>query len=573
MSDVLFRFLLMARRRDRSRLRRFFLRDEQLLAAGVEQLVETAAARILVTSQHEQVSRRTETVPASRRHRVQFFDVARPDRPAPGTFENRSQAFPLAPTLQVFTCRTCSGRGEIRCRSCRGNGRIRCSRCRGSGWDAHNRRLRCPRCRGGGETTCPRCGGRGEVTCPPCRGEGELASWEVEVYQWGIEQRSDEEHPEASSAIRRAFDRWLKIDRDLVADLAPETVAQHLGYRTPEAMEVVARADALRQRLETEARQSQSSAGQQYLHHRSDCSLTPVAYTVVRLKTRARFYWLVGRGERALEVGPMGNPDGTKLLGWLGLGSGGALSAEALLRAFELAGTESLELLAAMPDLALAGGSTVSWLLVLAAIRRLRRRKPPVLTVGLLPATGQPTPWLTCLAYLGSYTQRLRVLDRAYDTQLERLLGTMRPERQSESLTVALADGRKVRLVEVARPDRLTEGELRLMLEALDAVMIIAETDRPADELMTRLRSLVATPARVGAVTVDRSPEAELRRDPAVRRAGGPPPPPGAPLPLEAVRRTFAEGGGGDLDWDEVFLRLWQPIDGLLETRSGAAKR
>ena len=538
MSDVLFRFLLMARRRDRSRLRRFFLRDEQLLAAGVEQLVETAAARIEVHSQHEEVSRETTTVPASVRHRVQFFDVARPDRPAAGSFDNRSQKFPLEPTLRVFTCPTCRGRGEVRCGRCSGRGRARCGRCRGSGWDASNRRLRCATCGGGGETVCSRCRGAGDVTCGRCRGEGELATWEVEIYRWWTKQRSGEEHPDANASIRRAFGRWLKIDRDLVADLEPATAARHLGYQSPEALEVTARAEELRLRLEAQARQDQSGPGQRFLHLRSDCSLAPVAYTVVRLKTRARYYWLVGRGERAVEVGPMGNPDGGKLLGWLGLGSGGALSAEALLRAFESAGTQSLELLAGMPDLGLAGGTAASGILVLSGIRRLLRRRPPVLTVGLLPVTGQPTAWLTCLAYLGSYTQRLWVLDRAYDTQMERLAGKMRPERQSESLTVELADGRKVRLVEVARPDSLTAGQLRLMLQALDAVMIIEEQDRPADELASRLRSL-ALPATIGTVAVDRSPSVELERDP-----GGPPPPPGGTFSARSDPPRLRRGGG-----------------------------
>ncbi len=568
MSDVLFRFLLMARRRDRSRLRRFFLRDEQLLAAGVEQLVETAAAKVRVTSQHEEKSRRTDTVPASARHRVRFFDVAQPDRPAAGSFENRSQEFALQPTLQVFTCPTCRGRGEVRCGRCRGRGAVRCDRCRGTGRDAANRRRPCSNCGGGGETTCSRCRGSGEVTCGRCRGERELASWEVEVYRWWFKRLSGEEHPVANASIRRAFSRWLKIDQDLVADLSSPTVAQHLGYETPEALEVTARADVLRLRLEAQARNVQ-----RFLHHRSDCSLAPVAYTVVRLKTQARYYWLVGRGERAVEVGPAGNPDGAKLGGWLGLGSGGALSVEALLRAFETAGTESLELFAGMPDVLLAGGSGLSWFLVLAGVRRVLKKRRPVLTVGLLPASGQPTPWLTCLAYLGSYTQRLRVLDRAYDTQMERLAGRMRPERQSESLNVELADGRKIRLVEVARPETLTEGQLRLMLQALDAVMIIAEQDRPADELATRLRSF-ALPAAIGAVSVDRSPDSELRRDPVGRTPGGPPPPPGATLPLQAIRRTFAEGGGDDLDWNDVFLRLWRPLDDLLaEAHPGSTKR
>ena len=120
MSDVLFRYLLTARRRDKSVFRRLVFADEPLLEAGVEQLVETAAARIEVTSQHERVTRRQDTVPASHRHRVRFFDVAQPNRPRPGRFEERFEEFPLGPTLKVYTCDGCGGSGKVRCRRCSG---------------------------------------------------------------------------------------------------------------------------------------------------------------------------------------------------------------------------------------------------------------------------------------------------------------------------------------------------------------------------------------------------------------------------------------------------------------------
>ena len=63
MSDVLFRYLLTARRRERSTWRRLLLADDPLLEAGIEQLVETAAARVEVTSQHERVTMESVTVP------------------------------------------------------------------------------------------------------------------------------------------------------------------------------------------------------------------------------------------------------------------------------------------------------------------------------------------------------------------------------------------------------------------------------------------------------------------------------------------------------------------------------
>lgn len=151
----------------------------------------------------------------------------------------------------------------------------------------------------------------------------------------------------------------------------------------------------------------------------------------------------------------------------------------------------------------------VSLALILAGIQRVRNRKPGVATIALPPASGQSTPWLTCLAHLGSHTQRLRVVDRAYDTQLKRLLGEPQPEGQSESLTVEHADGRKLRLVEIARPETLSDAQLRLMLEAADGVLVIAEPDQQGRELAARLRSSGA-PKRIGTPVVDRSPDRDL---------------------------------------------------------------
>lgn len=543
MSDVLFRYLLMARRRDRSLWRRLLFADEQLLEAGVEQLVETAAARIAVTSQHERVNRHTVTRPASRRHRVTFYDVPRPNRPVPESFERRSEEFPLGPTLQVYTCPRCRGAGEIRCRRCRGRGAVRCGYCGGRGRRGGRR---CVGCSGAGSKTCLRCSGRGRETCYECRGEGELASWEVEVYRWLIETRSGEEYPlqKHPGRLRRAFDRWLDVDPDRVASLEPAAAAEHLGYQTPEALEVAARADALRQRLEEEVR----GLPDRYLFHRSDRSLAPVGYTIVRLAGHARSYWLVGRGERALEVSPWPRLDGRKWLGWLGLPFGGTMAYEGVVQTYDLA-LAGLQLLSTVSAPWLAGGAGLGWLLLLAGVRRVLYRPPPVLTVGLFPAGG-PTTFLTCLAYLGSYSGRLRVLDRAYDTQLERLLGAPRPDRQSESLTVELRDGRKVRLVEVADPARLPDDQLRLVLEALDGVLVLADTRRPAGELEARIRALGEIAPALATVVLD--PAGELSAEP-----------PSA-LPLEALRRAFV--ARDDAAWDDWFDRLWEPIGRLLET-------
>ncbi len=552
MSDVLFRYLLTARRRERSAFRRLVLADDPLLEAGIEQLVETAAARVVVKSEHERIGRRRVTVPESRHHSVHFYDVARPNRPRDGHFEQRAEEFPIRDTLKVYTCPSCGGSGRVRCGSCSGRGNVGCSSCGGSGRvQTHSgRRATCGSCGGSGRRTCFSCHGSGRVTCGKCRGEGRLASWEVEVYKWLIEERSGDEYPLSAEQgrVRKAFDRWLAIDPEHLASFEPAAVADHLGFETPEALEVAVRADDHRRRLEDEARKSED----QYLFHRSTRSVAPVGYTVVRLDDRARFYWLVGRGEQAREVTPWGRPDGWKCLGWMGMGSGSLMGYESLAQVYQhaLPVLESLQLFGEVPAFLLAGGSASSWLLALAGVRRIRLRKPPVPTVGLICAAGRPTAFLTCLAYLGSYLEHLRVLDRAYDLQSQRLLGEARSSRQSEGLGIGLPDGPKVRLVEVANPGNLTPEKIQLMAQVLDAVLILEEPGRKATDLKVSLAAAPGPSPRIGALTID-----DERQD--LGEAG-------AALSLEAVRRAFVEDMASDVDWQDLFDRMWRPLEELL---------
>ena len=552
MSDVLFRYLLTARRRDQSAFRRLVFVDEPLLEAGVEQLVESAAARVEVKSQHERVTRRKETVPASRHRSVRFYEVATPTRPRQGTFERRSQEFPLQGTLKIYTCTNCHGSGEVRCRRCNGKGRIRCAGCRGTG-RSEGRGGSCRRCGGDGRVTCDRCRGRRRVTCGSCLGEGKLASWEVEVYRWLIEERSGDELPLETEQARvaQAFDRWLEIDADRVVSFKPGKMAAHLGFETPETLAVALRAETRRQALEAEARRS----GDRYLFHRTALSLTPVGYTVLRWRKRARYYWLVGRGERALEVSPRGRLDGWKCTGWLGLGSGGVMGYESLAQAYEL-GLPLLEVLQLGAEPAwLAGGSLASWLLTALGVRRVRQHKPPVRTIGLLAPTGRPTSYLPCLAYVGSYLGQLRVIDSAYDIQSQRLLGRMRPARQSESLSIELPDGRKARLVEVANPHQLTESQLRLMVRALDGMIILRESEQTDDDLETRIVQVAETPPLIGSLLI--GAHSGSRSDVDLRDAD-------AGLPLETARRVFVRDMDTDFDWQLFFDRMWQPLAELL---------
>ncbi len=555
MSDVLFRYLLTARERERSALRRLFLADDPLLEAGVEELVETAAARVEVTSQHEEVRLESVTVPASRRRSVRFYEAAQPKPPREGHFERRTDKFPLSDTLSVYSCTTCGGSGKITCGRCLGSGRARCASCGGSGRrkDARGRSSWCGSCGGGGGRTCGSCGGSGKVTCGACRGEGRLASWDAEVYIWSIEQRTHDvlPPPAKKSRVKKAFHRWLETAEtapehagELVTSFEPTTVGDHLGFETAETRSVATRADRHRRRLEDEAR----TARGRYLFHRTDRRIAPVGYVIVRLAGRARHYWLVGRGAQAEEVTPRGRPDGVKCLGWLGLGSGGAMSYESVNMAWE----QTVPLVEAMvqaPSLSLAGGAAGSWTLTLIAGHRVRSRKPPVPAVGLITTDGRQTTFLTCLAYLGSYVGHLEVLDRAYDFQSRRLLGGAGSHRQSESLGIELAGGRRIRLVEVANPHGLSAELLTLMARALDAVLILEQPDQTAADLSARLAAVDPAP-RIGTLAVD---DRQRLDDP------------GAALSLEAVRRAFVEDIGAEVDWRALFDRMWRPLDDLLE--------
>ncbi|MEM7585412.1 MAG: hypothetical protein AAF560_18630 [Acidobacteriota bacterium] len=564
MSDVLFRYLLTARRRDQSVFRRWVLQDEPLLEAGVEQLVETAAARVQVTSQHEQVDHRRDTVPASRHRSVRFYDKPQPQRPTDGHFEERSEEFPLRDTLQIYRCDTCRGSGRVRCQTCTGRGELRCSGCGGSGRvRKNNRRFTCATCGGSGRQRCFSCRGSGRVSCPKCRGEGQLATWQVDVFIYRVERRTEDELPEAAQEgrIKRSFIRWLATTDERLANLERFTVAQHLGFETDESLELVARADAQRQKMEEEAQRAKG----RFLFLRAENSVAPVGYTVVRLDGKARYYWLIGRGEKAIEVIPRGRPDSWKCAGLFGFGSGSAMAYEGVAQTYGLAQPifELLNQAVYMPLPMLVAGSTASWLVTLGGLRRIRLRRAPVFTVGLITSSGRPSAYLTCLAYLGSYLERLQVLDRHYDAQSDQLLGRMRSDRQSESLSVALADGRKIRMVEVAQGHRLSDAQLRLMAQALDGVMILEEPGHAAAQLLERLNQLADKSPQAAVLRIDHA-DGELRSPPLspVGEDG---------LPLEGIRRAFVADLQRDIDWELLYQQLWQPIASLLNTAGGKA--
>lgn len=559
MSDILPRFLIMARRRDQSILRRFFFADEPLLESGVEQLVESAAARVVVTSQHERVRKKTVTVPKSRHRGVRFYEAPEPNRPTPERFERRAESFPLRKTLKISRCGPCSGRGTVTCGPCFGRGQDRCKGCHGSGraQSGSGRRWRkCRKCGGSGATPCRSCRGTGLRQCPPCAGEGRMATWKEVVHDYRLENRTVDRYPLAkpSNKLRQAFSGWLKADSDVVADFEPGTVASHLGYETPQALEVTRVAEQDCHRLAGEARAS----GDVYLFHKITRSLTPVGYSVVRRAGHALYYWLVGRGEKAREISPAGRLDWLKILSGLSLGPWAAYSYQGLVQAFGLSGPLwNIPALAELSAMSLALGVASFGALMLVGLRRWLARPSRVAALGFFHPSGEPTSMLPCLAYLGSYTGSLSVVDRAYATQTERLLGNLRPSHRSETLAIELADGRKVYLIDVARPHEIEDSQLKGLLEALDGAVIledgavILEDGDDTSALESRLRSLGPESLRISTARFNRDPEADPEKS--------------SDLPIEALRAAFVGHFQADVDWNEMFGRLWQPVQRALE--------
>jgi len=544
-ADVLLNFLLMARRRDRSALRRLLFRSEQLLEAGVEQLVETACARVEVRTQREEISYPTVEKPASHRMGVRFYPEAEPDRPCFPDFEDRSQRFPLADTLSVFTCPGCSGTGTIRDIFCNGTGRASCSSCNGDG--RHKRSdgssRTCTSCRGSGKKDCWRCGGSGRVTHGRCEGEGQLASWTVETYRWRFEDQAEDTWPlpEPPKRLKRAFKRWLTREPDEIERFEPGAADLHLGYITPEVESVVFEARTSREQLERSAR---GTAG--YLFHRTWRRLSPTAYTVIRLDGLARYYFVVGRGTDPEEARPAGRLDPWKSVSWLAVTGGLVLLGLFIATAV---GTQILPLPFELAVLVLAGSGVAAAALALPGLTRMLRPLPPVRTVALLPSLDEPTSFLTCAAAVGSFAGRLRVVDRTYEAHLAELLGEGRSSRQSTNLTLEMEDGTVVRVVEVARPGTLTNPQRELLRCSVDGLVLLESSAAPCDELRSRF-------------AWEDVPQATVRLDDdSCELPSGE----GCSIPLEVIRQRFIERCDQEADWELVARTMWSAFDRVLE--------
>lgn len=525
MADVLLRYLQTARRLDASLVRRLFLQDQDLLAAGVEQLVEAAAARVDVRSQHEVVSERDEEHPASHRRSVRFFDEPRPRPPRPLNFEDRVEEFPIAGTLREFGCPRCGASGKLRCSTCSGSGNVRCGSCSGSG---SRDGKRCGSCSGRGVRTCSTCDGDGRVRCPRCSGEGELAAWQTVVHTYTVQDRRRESFPlpDPPAALVRALATWLGGHAEGVESFDGADAERHLGYRTETVDAVCGHAERSCEALEAEA---QSGARGRCLFLQSSRYLAPLGYSVLRQDERASWYWLLGRGAAAIEVLPWRRPDPVKLLGWLG--TAGFLIVAGILVNAMLEG-------ATIPggDWWTYGiGAIASVAAAAIGLPRAFARPRLVRTVVVVSDSELVSPFLPCVAALGSYVGAFHVRDSAWVAHLDALQGGVRSERQSDSITVQLLDGRRVRIVQVAQ-----RGDGKAFSVAASGVDGVVYLGGRTEDGANALEAAAGAPAPASARL--ELTEAELAE----------------------LQREWVAGMQDDNEIRARFRRLWKPVADVL---------
>ncbi len=544
MSDVLFRYLLMARDRDRSWWHRAFRSDERLLAAGLVKLEETAAVRVQIAEQRERVSRiEAPFVPASESEKVTFFDQPEPQPPVAGTLEDRIERFPLRSTLRVEPCSRCLG-GYLVCKACRGRRRCRCFACNGFGRVIFLV-LRCQDCEGTGEISCLACGGTGRIVDATCRGQGQVATWQEHVFEYSVRRISrtfvpEGAPPELRDGVESAIDRL----GEPLSEFTPDAAVQQLGYATPELDHVLKRA----LRAPGEVQTASHMKTERSLHFVPTARIVPVASCRVlseKMQNPAG-YWLLGRGDEALEIRPPYAPRQWTATAYTALALGvGAIAA-------------AVSIVAPQPWFTVA---TVVALTAGVAIG-LMRPQSRVLIIAVLPCSGERSVYLSCLASVGSHAGGLDVLDHTYRADLQSLLGDAQPATQSQSLAVRTSDGDCVRLIEVAQPERLSRDEWARMAKAVDGIIYLCESGWSEELLRSKLeRSVSPAPAQV----ILRLDTHETESD---RSGAGP----SGDLALDVIRRAFTRRSGTPLDWPSVFGRLWEPVTALL-TRTAVEER
>lgn len=523
-SDLTLSLLLMARRRERSHLRGLLFARDHLLASGLEQVVEAAIGRVAVRSRHEQVTREQRELPASRRTRVRFYDRPETTPPADGDFGSHpTQRFPLAGTVSELTCPGCT------------SGKIDCGRCRGTGGIS----------RGSSPQTCPRCHGSGKASHRRCAGEGRLARFEVSVHRWPVRTEAAIRHPvdRPQPRVRLAFERLRRRENLRVDDLSLDTVLEHLGLE--HLGDVSPAAERVRQGMLADQGGLEAAARghhDRYLFHRTTLELAPAGYVVRRRRGRPCWYWRIGAGAEALEVGPAQWPCPWRVGGWLATATTLLATAEwAARRTLLPAPAQPWSALAEVSDPALVAGGLCAAAVALALAWAATRPQPSVRTVVLLREGSTPTAYLPCLAATGSFSGALTVADRTYGHLTRTLLGGAPDPRQSASLSLRLTSGETVHILELARPEDLSSDQARHLATAVDGLIFVVQSPRANTQLRNLVEQAMSDRYPVPTTTV------------LIGRSA---------LHLERLRADYVNSVA---DPAAAFRALWQPVRTVLD--------
>jgi hypothetical protein len=560
MADVLFRYLKMSRENVGSWQQRAFQTDERLLAAGLEKIVETAAIRVEFCSQLERTGIITGSAPASKWSEIPFVDAAVRNPPVAPRIETRADHFPLRKSLKIQICFPCNGQGVITCKICQGRGTASCRSCDGRGYHTNLKleRVPCRDCQGRGQWPCRECNEKGRYTHEACAGEGKVATWDEEVHTYSVNRIGETFlPPDAPPQAKELVDAWMeKHSRDL-PEFSFEAVSTELGYATPELAAAVKQAESRRSAFSMKG----GDWDDRGMFSAVSCRVVPMSACFVKSdgKVPHRF-WLVGRGEDAVEIRPERLVDQWRIAGvW-----GGVVAIIAGIAA--LAGWHGYALHPESSNVAIPAIFGVIALLgaVVAGVgvsRFVRGRRTTVHVITIVPCSGDATVYLPCLASLGPAARKLEVLDRSWTDGIQEHLREERPTPRTRTVVVRTNDDVFIRLVEVGQPERLSHDEWSRIAEISQGILYIEDDGAAAEPMKARLHaSTTIRPAEVSLKVDTVTPECDRKGTTDL-----------GDLALDGIRRVLIQMGRVSLDWVAIFDALWAPVAPIF-SKDGASR-
>ena len=523
-SDLLLRYLLTARKRDRSPWRRMLFGPETFLSAGLQDLFNGAAARVEVHSQHEMRHSVKREAPASHRHRIEFVVESRPARPLAPHFRDDRQVFALRPTLRTGACGDCSSTGTVCCRVC----------------GAQN------------PADCRRCAQTGREACTRCDGEGQLAHWTDDVFTYTIESEAKTIAPvdPPVAAVETAVDQWLAHHPStLIARFARPQAEAHLGYHSAAVSMVCQRA----REHEIELLQALPERPGRCLFHRVNRHLEPVRNALFRVGDSPLRFWVVGRGDDAIEVFP---PQRLSML---------RLVLGAVLVATVTALPALTTPLGVQPPAVVDAFSTplgcILWgvllALLVAVYAAVVRRSASARAIVVLRDTPEPTPWLPCLAAVGSHVSAVQVADHTHQALMDAMVSISGRAGSAHSITLQHNAGPNIRLLERDGTKPLPPGLCRRLVREVDGIVCLAKANalgRTPSPVLPLFEDLAQHPDR----RVSMHHAAWVQEPTSASPA----------LALGSIQTAYVAGIADRAHWRAVFHALWSPIASFAPTPS-----